>query len=265
MTILLIKVESLWKLLKNSVKEETIQVVTISFFRFETIKARLWAFSQMLFARFHLNRIGGLTFYKLFGSGIGEGFTPIQNTRVYALLAVWEDHEKSLEGLDSPIFKRYENHSRESWKLSLKTKSVRGEWSNLSPFSTSKEHANDEDFPIVVLTRATIKPKILLKFFGHVPNISKVIGSDPNVMFKIGLAEVPFLHQVTFSIWPDLDSMIQFAHRDGPHKKAIDDVRKFNWFSEELYARFTIAESSGIWEGKSRKHYENKLKPLEVT
>ena len=59
--------------------------------------------------------------------------------------------------------------------------------------------------------------------------------------------------------------MIQFAHRDGPHKKAIDDVRKFDWFSEELYARFIIAESSGIWEGKSRKHFENKLKPLEVT
>ena len=224
----------------------------------------------MLFARFHLNRIKGLTFYKLFGSGIGEGFTPLQNTRVYAILAVWEDNEKSLAGLDSPVFKRYQNHSGESWKLSLKTTSVRGEWSNQSPFSTNRKNEINVDYPIVVLTRATIRPKILLKFFGHVPNISKVIGADPNVMFKIGLAEVPFLHQVTFSIWPDLDSMIQFAHRDGPHKKAIDDVRKFDWFSEELYARFSIAESSGIWEGQSRKHYENKyyekkLKPVEVT
>ena len=219
----------------------------------------------MLFARFYLNRITGLSFYKLFGSGIGEGFTPIQNTRVYALLAVWEDQKKLLEGIENPIYRRYLDHSEESWTLSLKTTSVKGKWSNCSPFLANKANASNSDLPIVVLTRATIKPKILFKFFGHVPNISKVIGSDPNVLFKIGLAEVPLLHQVTFSIWPDLDSMIQFAHREGPHKKAIDDVRKFDWFSEELYARFSIADSSGVWEGKSQKHYITKLQPSEVT
>ena len=88
-----------------------------------------------------------------------------------------------------------------------------GKWSTQSPFTARKFDSKQHNSPIVVLTRATIKPKILLKFFGHVPSISKVIGDDPNVIFKIGLAELPFLHQVTFSIWPDIESMIKLQKR----------------------------------------------------
>ena len=208
----------------------------------------------MLFAKFHLNRIEGLEFYKLFGSGSGEGFTPIQNTRVYAILAVWDNAKRAQTGGESIIFKRYKKKSSENWSLNLRTTSVRGQWSAQSPFTSGGNKNLKSKSPVVVLTRATIKPKILLKFFSHVPNISQVIGDDPNVIFKIGLAEVPFLHQVTFSIWPDTASMIKFAHKEGPHKKAIDDVRKYDWFSEELYARFCITGSSGLWEGKCQKY-----------
>ena len=80
----------------------------------------------MLFARSHLNQIKGLEFYKLFGSGIGEGFTPIQNTRVYAILAVWENSETSKKGLRELIFEKYRNISLEHWTLVLTTSSVRG-------------------------------------------------------------------------------------------------------------------------------------------
>ena len=166
----------------------------------------------MLFAKFHLNRIEGLKFYKLFGSGIGEGFTPIQNTRVYAILTVWDNSEKEQIGSKSPIIKSYQRWASENWTLNLKTTSVRGKWSTQSPFTARKFDSKQHNSPIVVLTRATIKPKILLKFFGHVPSISKVIGDDPNVIFKIGLAELPFLHQVTFSIWPDIESMIKLQN-----------------------------------------------------
>ena len=83
------------------------------------------------------------------------------------------------------------------------------------------------------------------------PDISAVIGSDPNVMFKIGIGEVPWLHQVTFSIWPDAETMAAFARdRAGPHAKAIQAVRDGNWFREELYARFAVIDSVGTWEGR---------------
>jgi len=107
-----------------------------------------------------------------------------------------------------------------------------------------------DDGTLAVLTRATIKPSILMRFWGRVPGISKVIGSDPNVAFKIGIGEVPWLHQVTFSIWPDAAKMAQFA-RTGHHAEAIKAVRAQNWFKEELYARFHVLSDSGSWNGTS--------------
>jgi spheroidene monooxygenase len=83
-----------------------------------------------------------------------------------------------------------------------------------------------------------------------VPGISDVIGTDPNVAFKIGIGEVPLLHQVTFSIWPDTASMAAFARGDGPHGRAIRAVREGNWFAEELYARFQLLGSEGTWQGR---------------
>ena len=53
------------------------QSVTLSLFRFGSVSARLWAFSQMATARFALRQIRDLQTFKLCGSGTGEGFTPI--------------------------------------------------------------------------------------------------------------------------------------------------------------------------------------------
>ena len=66
------------------------------------------------------------------------------------------------------------------------------------------------------------------------------------------MALLSFLHQVTFSVWPDVASMSAFAHRDGPHAQAIRAVRAGDWFSEELYARFHVFGTSGHWSGADR-------------
>jgi spheroidene monooxygenase len=88
-----------------------------------------------------------------------------------------------------------------------------------------------------------------MRFWDRVPDISARIGADPNVAFKIGIGEVPMLHQVTFSVWPDTASMSAFARGDGPHGRAIRAVREGNWFREELYARFRILGTQGRWNG----------------
>jgi spheroidene monooxygenase len=91
---------------------------------------------------------------------------------------------------------------------------------------------------------------MLRNFWGRVPNISAVIGKDPSVLFKLGIGEKPWLHQVTFSIWPDAAAMNNFA-RTGPHAEAISSVRQDGWFSEELYARFSLVSDRGTWGGIS--------------
>jgi len=224
------------------------QVVSLSFFRFQSPLARLWAFVMMGLARGPMARLPGIGFWKLCGSGTGEGFTPLPNTAVYAILATWDDEATAQETIaNAKIFERYKAKATENWTVFMTTDTARGAWSGEMPFEPSQATAKG---PLAALTRATIKPSILAKFWGRVPNISKVIGKDPNVLFKVGIGEVPWFHQVTFSIWPDAQAMANFA-RTGPHAEAIKAVRQEGWFKEELYARFTLISDTGTWGGFS--------------
>ena len=134
----------------------------------------------------------------------------------------------------------------ETYSLFLTPTSARGRWSGTEPFTPA---TSPVDGPVAALTRATIKPSVMHRFWGQSPAISDVIGADPNVMFKIGIGEVPWLQQVTFSVWPDVQSMANFARKDGPHARAIKAVRDGDWFREELYARFQVLGTAGQWNG----------------
>lgn len=226
------------------------QTTTLSLYRFDRWRDRFWAFGMMGVARRPISRIKGLEFWKLCGSGVGEGFTPIPNTAVWAILCTWSSEEVARARIeDERLFQRYRQKASEHWTLYLQTTSSRGAWSGKNPFK--EPQSAPEGHPLAALTRATLKPSVAARFWSRVPDISNVIGTDPNVLFKVGIGEVPWLQQVTFSIWPDADSMAEFARRDGPHARAIRAVRDGAWFREELYARFHVAGESGSWGGTS--------------
>ena len=66
-------------------------IVTLSLYRYETLSAKLWAFSRMGFARLMMPRLAGLKFWKLMGTGAGDGFSTKPNFGVYTVLCVWHD------------------------------------------------------------------------------------------------------------------------------------------------------------------------------
>jgi spheroidene monooxygenase len=203
----------------------------------------------MLFARFALSRVPGIGFWKLLGSGTGEGFTPVPNTAVYAILATWPDRATAERQLrEAPVFRRYRRHASETWTLFLRPVSARGAWSGRVPFDPV---AGGQSGPLASLTRASLRLAHLPGFWRRVPAISRRIGADSNVLFKIGVGEIPWVHQVTFSIWPDASTMAAFARHDGPHARAIRAVRDGGWFAEELYARFEVVGEAGAWGGSS--------------
>ncbi len=223
--------------------------MSLTLHRFPSLAGRLWAFGQMLLARSSLSAVPGLGFWKLLGSGTGEGFTPLPNTAVYAILATWPDRETAERQLrEAPVFRRYRRRASETWTIFLSPVSSRGAWSGRAPFAPAGGAGSG---PLAALTRASVRLVHLPGFWRKVPAISRRIGADPNVLFKIGVGEVPWLHQVTFSIWPDEASMAAFARRDGPHARAIRAVRAGGWFSEELYARFQVVGEAGAWGGAS--------------
>jgi spheroidene monooxygenase len=201
-------------------------------------------------ARLSLRHERRALFWKLCGSGTGEGFTPKPNWAVWSILAVWPDEDTArARTTENPVWQRWRNRAAESFTVYLDPVSSRGSWSGVNPFLPAPGTAAASTGALAALTRATIKPARALRFWARVPGISAVIGNDPNVAFKIGIGEVPLLHQVTFSIWPDAASMANFARGDGPHARAIQAVRDGNWFQEELYARFRVIGIEGRWNG----------------
>lgn len=203
----------------------------------------------MALARPALRRESGLQFVKLCGSGTGQGFTPRPNWQVWAILGVWGSEESARRGVaQSPVWQRWRSRAAEEWTMYLSPVSGRGSWSGVNPFLPDAPPAQmPARRPVVALTRATLRPRHALRFWRRVPDISAAIGTDANVAFKIGIGEMPLLHQVTISVWPDTASMAAFARADGPHARAIRAVREGDWFAEELYARFHLIGTTGRW------------------
>ena len=220
--------------------------VTLSVHRFGSARQRLWVLGQMGAARLSLPRVPGIGAWKLCGSGANQGFVPIPNPGVWAILATWPDEATARARVaGAHPFTAWADRADERWTVFLAPTSARGRWAGAEPFAVSAEPAPG---PVAALTRATVKPSVALQFWRRTPDLNRAIFADPNVIFRIGIGEVPLMQQVTFSIWPDTAAMAEFA-RKGLHADAIRAVREGNWFREELYARFRILGAEGTWAG----------------
>ena len=204
----------------------------------------------MQFARAKLRRIPGIGFHKLFGTGTGEGFTPVPNFGVYAVLATWPDLATARRAVaEEQAYRDYRGHACESATVFLETVSSRGRWDAGEPFPAEGQRLDPAE-PIAVLTRATLKKRHVLAFWGRTPDISGTVREQTHLLFKMGLGEVPWFQQVTFSIWDDHDSMKAFAYASRTHGDAVRRVRENGWFKEELYARFRVLGFDGTWDGR---------------
>ncbi|MCE6950893.1 spheroidene monooxygenase [Cereibacter sphaeroides] len=235
---------------------QNMQTVTLSIFRFTTPEKRLWVFSQMVANKLGMHYMPKAKFWKMLGSGTGEGFTPKPNWNVWGMIGVWEDEETARrEVAESPIYKKWAEIADESYTVLLNPINGRGKWDNSMPFDVTKpgqpgEVDPDDVRPIAALTRATLNFWKIERFWSYEPPISHMIGKDANVVFKIGMGEIPFSQQMTFSVWPDSESMVKFAYGSGAHAEAIKKGYEEGWFKEALFARFKIAGTIGKWEGK---------------
>lgn len=229
-------------------------IATLAFFRYASVADRLWAFGQMARARGPLRRVPDIGFHKLFGSGSEEGFHPAPNFGVYGIMATWPSAEcAEARWRDSAVFRAMRARAAEAAALHLKPVRAWGQWAGAEPFGpqpseTAPPHNGQ---PFAVLTRATVKLSHVRAFWRRTPAIRRDVRAADAIRFRIGLGESPWTNQVTFSVWSDFEAMRAFAYREGgPHRAAIDAVRRGDWFREELYARFQILSADGAWDGE---------------
>lgn len=183
------------------------------------------------------------------GSGHGIGFSPRPNLAVYGLLVVWETPEAFAAFATERWHRRYAKNAREHTTVILRCRSAKGLWNGTNPFY-EKLDARDETTPLTaVITRATIRPHRALRFWLNVPATGRAAGNAPGRIFSIGIGEVPWIQQATFSVWESLDAIQAFAYRGHVHRTAIARTHQYNWYSEELFARFMPVATIGDWGG----------------
>jgi hypothetical protein len=199
-----------------------------------------FAIKAMGLDRFSLMRDKNVSFYKSLGTGKGETFTPNDaNVLQWGLVAVVED----IESLDSSaVVQRWRKNSVSEFRAVLDPISSHGQWARKEPFVGG---IKDWDGQVAAITRARIKWSQNFRFWSSVPPVTLSLKSAPGLVAAIGIGEAPIGLQGTFSLWESASAIREFAYKGAAHQKAIADTSAYNWYSEELFARFAVREVRG--------------------
>ncbi|WP_156216508.1 spheroidene monooxygenase [Actinomadura litoris] len=213
--------------------------------------AGLDAMRHMAFDRPVLRGTGGLRFWRLLGTGKGRSMSLGADLRRWAMFAVW-DGEPALERFleRSPVAARWREDSAEAWHVRLAPLCSRGGWGGADPLAAAAAAPRAAPSgPVAVLTRASIRPRRLVRFYRSVPDVDRLLRRQDGCLASVGAGEWPLARQATFSLWEGAPAVERFAYRTSAHREVIGRVRREGWYSEELFARFVPFGSQGTWDG----------------
>jgi hypothetical protein len=222
--------------------------ITVTAFRYKPL-ARFRAFANMGRVLMQPLQAEGLQFNKLMGSGVDFGLVPDLST--YVFLGVWDSMAMARTFPETAIYQHLSQGVTETGTLYLRPERAHGLWDGINPFSTKghikvEEDEGGADNPVAVLTRATIRPRALPDFWRHVPQARQRLADHADqLLFGIGVGEVPVMQQCTISVWRSSAAVDQYAYRQSGHKEVVRMTRERKWYSEELFARFTVLGAEG--------------------
>ncbi|QNF35213.1 spheroidene monooxygenase [Adhaeribacter swui] len=208
-----------------------------------------WGLAQMGTSPPLLKKVPGLTFFKLLGSGQGRVFSLKPDFNRYGLFATWQNPAAAQDFFkNSALFHEYRKHCQETWTVNLLPYKAHGLWDGLNPFPELIKEPEPEQ-PIAVLTRAAINWRALPAFWKNGTLTSQALEKATGVLASIGLGELPFVRQATFSIWQNQKHMQAYAYQNPAHRQVMQKTRTGKWYKEELFARFQVLSSEGTWNG----------------
>jgi hypothetical protein len=201
-----------------------------------------FALLHMALDRRVIRKFKGVRFAKMLGTGKGETFTPRDaDVQRWGALAVIE--KSQIDALDnSNLVKRWRAHSLSEVRYLLDPISSHGLWAKKNPFAYSSVQTDGE---VVAITRARIKWFQNFRFWRAVPPVTASLHSSPGLITTIGIGEAPIGLQGTFSRWKTGADLRNFAYKGAAHQGAIAATERYNWYAEELFARFAVRDIRG--------------------
>ena len=218
------------------------EVTVLTCFTYKSFWQKWQGFRNMGLVPPLLKNSKDLKFFKILGSGAGDGFRKWPNWGQYFLLTVWSSLDAAQaffhEDSTAPSLLRVRKHRSSEWSLVLEPYQSFGAWDKQNPFNN--HHQKKLDTSLVVLTRAQIKFSMLWRFWRDVPEISSSMTLFPECHFAVGVGELPLIQQATISVWTDESAMKNFAYKNAEHREVVKKTRQLQWYSEELFARFNL-------------------------
>jgi heme-degrading monooxygenase HmoA len=195
-----------------------------------------------------------ITFYKLLGCGKNGTFDKNPDWQQWGILTVrnsmdiinQEELHLSLFGF---FIKQWlQLFKTETWTIFLEPIEGHGKWDGKEPFGQHPKQ-NSYNGPVAVLTRASIRLSKLNAFWSNVGKVAVQMDGAKGFITSVGIGEMPFIKQATFSIWQSKEDMKAFAYQMREHQEVIKKTKKENWYSEDMFTRFIPLQSFGTIKG----------------
>jgi hypothetical protein len=201
-----------------------------------------------------------INFFKLLGCGRNGSFDLQPDWKQYGIFSV--SHDISLPTFTQASYGQWkrEYYGRfitgwwrfcgcETWTILLEPQLSHGSWAGKEIFPNLKKDSTDG--PVCVLTRATIRANKARDFWKNVAPVQNKMPGAKGLLYSVGIGEMPFLRQATFSIWQDEADMKSFAYSMTEHRDVIKKTRDRRWYSEEMFTRFRPLACFGKLNGES--------------
>jgi hypothetical protein len=223
-----------------------------------------FAFVAMALWRLPLWRSRHNNFYKLMGCGRNGTFDKTPDLQQWAIMT----GISSIEEVNEDFLKQPDYLCRlygsfiagwlhffgcEVWTVLLQPTEGHGTWDGKEPFGKLPKQGNFGG-PVAVLTRATIRISRLGQFWKHVDGVASRMAGAEGFITSLGVGEVPWIKQATFSVWQSREAMKGFAYKMKEHADVVRKTHEQKWYSEDMFVRFSIIGSTGSI---------NKRNPLE--
>ncbi len=232
-------------------------LVTLTIIRYPK-KYILFAVLAMAVHRLPLWFNKNISFYKLLGCGKNGTFDKHPDWQQWGILAVQNSltaiDASDISGLDINnlygyfISKWLRFFNCETWTILLEPIEGHGKWDGKEPFGILAKQPTYDGI-IATLTRATIRLSKLKAFWQNVAGAANEMAGAKGFVTSVGIGEMPYIKQATFSIWQSREDMKAFAYQMHQHTAIIQKTRKENWYSEDMFVRFKPLKTSGTIKG----------------
>jgi hypothetical protein len=228
-----------------------------------------FAFFAMIIQHLPLWFNNKISFYKLLGCGKNGAFDKVPDLQQWGILAVRSsksacplgrfevggfgendstssDYLKELYG--SFISNWFRFFKCETFTILLEPTEGHGLWDGKEVFSNlpkSSAHTG----PVAILTRATIRLNKLRQFWKNVPSVAGKMRYAKGLIISVGIGELPWIKQASFSVWESKEAMMAFAYGMKEHTDVITKTREQQWYREDMFVRFKINGSFGTIKG----------------